>query len=84
MTAARTVDATYFEPQLGPVLRPNEASAYVGISAKTLAHRRCSGPPPRFVRLAANRVGYLKSDLDKFLLASVCTSTADKWNPMTA
>jgi predicted DNA-binding transcriptional regulator AlpA len=76
--SGRTVNATYFEPQIGPVLKPKAASEYTGISEKTLAHRRCHGLPPRFVRLAANRVGYLRSDLDKFLLSSLRTSTADE------
>lgn len=82
MTEQRTVDATYFEPQLGPVLRPKQAAEYLGLAEQTLAHRRVQGLAPRFVRLTRKSVGYLKSDLDEFLTAAICQSTSDR--PMAA
>jgi predicted DNA-binding transcriptional regulator AlpA len=87
MTAQRTIDATYFEqpePQIGPVLRPKEASAYVGLAVATLAQRRCDGLPPRFVRLTRKSIGYLKSDLDSYLQTALCQSTADRPRTMAA
>ena len=78
MTAQHALNATYFEPQLGPVLRPKEASECVGLAVKTLAMRRCVGVAPRFVKLAGNRVGYLKSDLDRFLTDAIRYSTSEQ------
>ena len=77
-----SLEATYFEPQLGPVLRPKQAAAYLGLTVQTLAHRRVHGLAPRFVRLTSRSVGYLKSDLDRYLTSSLCRSTSDR--PMAA
>jgi predicted DNA-binding transcriptional regulator AlpA len=87
MTAQRTIEATYFEqpePQLGPVLRPKEAADYLGLAVATLSQRRCDGLPPRFVRLTRKSIGYLKSDLDSYLLTALCHSTADRPRTMVA
>lgn len=41
------------------------AARYVGCSPKTLAHRRCDGTGPRFIR--RGRIYYFKEDLDDWL-----------------
>lgn len=51
------------------------ASAYVGLSEKTLAMMRCNGNGPKFVK--RGRIFYFKEDLDSWLNAGGrCTSTA--------
>jgi len=47
------------------ILRPPEASAYIGLSESTLAKRRLRGDPPVFVRLGARSVGYRPEDLNQ-------------------
>lgn len=44
-----------------------QAAARIGLSPSTLAKRRMSGTGPRFIRLAANRIGYRQSALDAWL-----------------
>jgi predicted DNA-binding transcriptional regulator AlpA len=84
MTPSHTIDATYFEPQLGPVLRPRQAAEYLGLTRQTLAHRRVQGLPPRFVKLTRKSIGYLKSDLDSYLITALCHSTANRSRTMAA
>ncbi len=50
------------------------AAAYVGLSAKTLAQKRCQGTGPRFVK--RGRIFYYKTDLDEWLQNGRATSTA--------
>ncbi|MDR3415268.1 MAG: helix-turn-helix domain-containing protein [Nevskia sp.] len=50
------------------------ASAYVGLSEKTLAMMRCSGVGPAFVK--RGKVFYFKADLDAWLNQGRATSTA--------
>jgi predicted DNA-binding transcriptional regulator AlpA len=58
-------------------MRPPQAANYVGLSASTLAKRRLTGDGPRFIRLSARAIGYLKSDLDEWLTARRFGSTSE-------
>jgi Helix-turn-helix domain len=53
---------------------PKSAAAYVGLSEKTLAMKRCAGTGPKFVK--RGRVFYFKEDLDEWLRAGRAASTA--------
>ena len=51
------------------------AAAYLGLSVKTLAMKRCLGTGPRFIR--QGRIFYYKDDLDEWLNSCPkATSTA--------
>ena len=50
------------------------AAAYLGLSIKTLAMKRCDGSGPVFVK--RGRIFYYRDDLDKWLRAGRVTSTA--------
>ena len=63
-------------------LRTPEASKYLSIAESTLEKMRVTGTGPQFVRVGTRTVAYRKADLDAFLDARVCTSTADR--PMVA
>jgi len=52
------------------------AAAYVGLSVKTLAMRRCDGSGPRFVKPGGGRVFYYRADLDEWLTRISGTSTS--------
>lgn len=53
----------------------HNASAYIGLSEKTLAMMRCNGNGPKFVK--RGRIFYFKEDLDSWLNSGGrCTSTA--------
>jgi len=53
----------------------HNASAYVGLSEKTLAMMRCNGTGPKFVK--RGRIFYFREDLDSWLNAGGrFTSTA--------
>lgn len=51
-----------------------DAAAYVGLSEKTLAIKRCDGTGPPFVKLG--RIFYFREDLDRWLSGARLTSTA--------
>ena len=53
---------------------PKNASAYCGLSVKTLAMKRCNGTGPKFVKLG--RIFYFRDDLDAWLLRARVVSTA--------
>jgi hypothetical protein len=46
-------------------LNAKNAAAYLGLSVKTLAMKRCSGEGPKFVK--RGRIFYFKKDLDFWL-----------------
>lgn len=46
-------------------LDAKNAAAYLGLSVKTLAMKRCTGKGPRFVK--RGRIFYFKHDLDSWL-----------------
>lgn len=50
------------------------AAIYCGLSAKTLAMKRCDGTGPKFVK--PGRVFYFREDLDNWLRSSHASSTA--------
>lgn len=53
---------------------PKNASAYCGLSVKTLAMKRCQGNGPKFVKLG--RIFYFREDLDAWLQRGRVVSTA--------
>ncbi len=46
-------------------LDAENASAYLGISKKTLAMKRCEGTGPQFIK--RGRIFYFKDDLDEWI-----------------
>lgn len=50
-----------------PVLRPQAAAAYLGLSVVTLQRQRARGEGPRHLRLSERAVGYRREDLDRWL-----------------
>ena len=55
-------------------LDTRNASAYLGLSEKTLAMKRCDGTGPRFIK--KGRIFYFKKDLDEWLISGQAVSTA--------
>ena len=61
------------------MLRPKDASAYLGLSIATLARMRAAGGGPRFVQLYSTTVSYSRDDLDAWLSSRPrFKSTADR------
>jgi predicted DNA-binding transcriptional regulator AlpA len=58
------------------ILRPPEASAYLGLSVSTLAKLRVRGNGPPFVKLGQRAVGYTREALDNFIDARTLASTS--------
>ena len=57
---------------------PN-AAAYLGLSAKTLAMRRCDGTGPKYIK--RGRIFYFKDDLDAWIMENgKLSSTAQRQN----
>ncbi len=50
-----------------PVLRPNHAAQYCGLSVPTLARMRGEGSGPEFVQISTKALGYRVADLDAWL-----------------
>ena len=50
-----------------PVLRPEHAAPYCGLSEPSLARLRFDGTGPAFVQLGARAIGYRIADLDAWL-----------------
>lgn len=50
-----------------PVLRPEHAAPYCGLSEPTLARMRVDGTGPEFVQLGHKAIGYCLNDLDAWL-----------------
>ena len=59
------------------VMRPPQASRYLGLSTSFLAKKRLTGDGPRFIRLSARAIGYQQSDLDDWLKQKLCSSTSE-------
>jgi len=55
-------------------LDTKNASAYLGLSEKTLAMKRCDGTGPKFIK--RGRIFYFKNDLDEWLKDGQAVSTA--------
>jgi len=47
---------------------------YIGLQCQTLAHRRCNGLPPQFVRLG-RRIFYRAGDLRQWMHDNIRTNT---------
>lgn len=59
------------------VLREEEAAEYLAVSPRWLQEHRIHGGGPKFVRLTAGSIRYLRSDLDEFLKKRRHASTAE-------
>jgi len=68
----------------GACMRTPEASKYLGIAESTLEKMRVTGTGPAFIRVGTKTVVYRKADLDAYLAARVCKSTADRPMAMAA
>ena len=53
-----------------------DASAYAGVSTKSLAVMRCAGTGPAFTKLG-KRIFYAKADLDGWIASRRVNSTAE-------
>lgn len=62
--------------QPAPYLSCVSAAQYVGLSSRTLEGLRLNGKGPVFAKLGS-RVVYRRGDLDKWVEASLVTSTSD-------
>ena len=58
-------------------LTVTEAAEYIPMQRGQLAQLRYTGKGPRFFKPTPRTVLYRKKDIDDWLAASVCTSTAD-------
>jgi predicted DNA-binding transcriptional regulator AlpA len=52
-----------------PILSEEEYRTWVGISAPTAQRQRSDGTGPPFVQLSERRIGYRKSDVERWLEA---------------
>ena len=59
------------------ILLTHEAAERVKLSASSLEKARVRGDGPPFIRLGSRRVGYLATDLDRWLESRRRTSTSD-------
>lgn len=59
------------------LLNIDDVAALTGLSASTLAKRRCAGLPPAFFKLGRT-VKYARADIDAWILSQRRTST---WRP---
>lgn len=59
------------------ILRPNEAAQFLGLSESTLAKRRLTGEPPKYVKLGSRAVGYSLEVLESYIKNNSCESTSD-------
>jgi predicted DNA-binding transcriptional regulator AlpA len=60
-----------FSPSSEPILGPEEVSRLTGFSENTLAQWRSQKKEIPYVKLARNKVGYLRRDLDNWLSARI-------------
>lgn len=59
------------------VLSNDEAARFLGLSPRTLPGMRRRGDGPPFIKLGARRLGYLESDLQKWVESQRRRSTSD-------
>jgi predicted DNA-binding transcriptional regulator AlpA len=59
------------------VLSNDEAARFLGLSPRTLPGMRRRGDGPPFIRLGVRRLGYLESDLQKWVESQRRRSTSD-------
>lgn len=65
------------------LMNPNQAGAYVGVAAQTLARWRIEGAGPVFLKLGS-RVRYDVADLDRWIDARRRSSTSTGAPPSVA
>lgn len=58
------------------VLPAETAAAFVGLSASTLAKMRLRGDGPPYIKLGPRRVGYIKDDLEQWVMDRRFSSTS--------
>lgn len=54
---------------LDPILTEREYRAWLGISAPTAQRQRSEGNGPPFIQLSERRIGYRKSEVERWLAA---------------
>ncbi len=59
------------------LLTTNEAAEFLRLKPNTLAKMRVAGNGPPFVKLGGRAVAYRKADLEAWISARVCSSTAE-------
>ena len=59
------------------LLTEKQAATYLNLSQRTLQGWRTRGGSPRFCRVSATCIRYMKSDLDAWIEARLRTSTSD-------
>ena len=59
------------------ILRPHEAAQFLGLSESTLAKRRLTGEPPKYVKLGSRAVGYPREELERYINNCLRKSTSD-------
>jgi predicted DNA-binding transcriptional regulator AlpA len=64
-------------PKIDPLLNPDQAANYTGLTKPTLQRHRTEGTGPRFIKLGKRRVAYRLSDIRAWLEARAASSTAD-------
>jgi predicted DNA-binding transcriptional regulator AlpA len=57
------------ERRMSEIFHTPGAAQYVRLGESTLEKMRVSGTGPKFVRLGARRIAYLKADLDEWIAA---------------
>lgn len=67
--------ATIARPMAKGLLASKEAASILGLSERTLANWRTQGRGPKFQKLGS-RVGYLRTDLKKYLKANEYANTS--------
>lgn len=63
---------TDMQPTFSDTIEPrgwnvDMAARYTGLTISTLNKMRCRGDGPKFIRLAPNRIAYLREDLDAWI-----------------
>jgi predicted DNA-binding transcriptional regulator AlpA len=64
-------------PNESPVLRPEAAALYLGVTPAMLKRWRLEGGGPRFLRLGHRSVAYLRGECDAWLASRLRSSTSD-------
>lgn len=59
------------------VLDPKGAADFLKVAPKTLAHMRCRGDGPPFVRANARVIRYRRADLERWLEERLVRSTSE-------
>jgi len=65
MSPAKSLDVS------GGVLDTNAAAEYIAVTAGTLRYWRSTGQGPASFKLGPRKVGYLRSELDRWLRAQI-------------